>query len=898
MTPSGAESPGLRTAGAGSEPGPTAALLRNSAIAYLLVNLPFLFFFYDAFNLNDTLYSTSFLFLGLTPYDPAHSATILVGYPMQPYNLGMLGAYEVDGFNVLATAIVLKLLALAATYLAARLLLRIALREKYAYWKAIYLGFLFNPFLLFVNVIWIETDVFIILALLVGYYFLNYGWGRSSDPLSLACGAVALLGASFAYYSPFLLLPAFIVYGHGLRGRLTTALAFGVFGLLMAVPLLYFVLSPFHVVGASGMAGTDPYSLAQLFLPLHATVSVGVARSIVVAVALASVVLPLVLWRLRVHLSVALLTVLAFALLVTPSGVQGDNFVLLTGLIPLALIFTRGLRITWPRILLLELFLLPLMWIVEMWNGPGQVSGVYYWSFFLLHQNVDLYQPLGGTFAWRASLVAVTVLLSATIAFLVWRHRSALGDPRAGRVERPTEKPLPARLPALGPRGRPLAIGVIVAIALLLIAPVGSIATPGGFALRTDGAFPSQLFVVHDYDASANYLLASPTTYSVNPSAGDLTIASEAPSMVFVRALHDQAFDVGVRATLLNPASLGVGYPVGVVGASGVDVEFSSELALPSGVPPLAPTMSQGFTPVLERNDILPGVTLANETNGSGIAVYSLPGASLGGTTLAFAGEMAASARSQNILWTFSTNGSIGVEAFLVGQTFYLQRFVHGAWTGQSAGVAVSPGAWFYGGISFGAANDSITAWINGIALTSSGAWTPATTSLLNLGKYSSNPADDGVYAFIGDLTGLFALPTSSLRYTTDAFVADPPSVSPLMEVNGSTVAVEYSGGTPQAELTVNGQPMVVVSSDPSVQVGKIGDSPIALEFNFGHVWFSSTRPTGGAFWLVVEFAAALPATPFVLLGARYLQGRTGAARTGRSGSAPATAAESDGRGS
>jgi hypothetical protein len=855
--------------------GPRREFLRWTAIAYVLVNLPFLAFFYDAFNLNDTLYSTSFLFLGQSPYNPAHSATILVGYPLLPYNLGMLGAYGADGLSVLTTAIFLKLLALVATYLAARLLLRIAVREGYTYWKAIYLGFLFNPFLLFVNVIWIETDVFIILAILLGFYLLCYGWSRSADLLGLTAGAITLLAAAFAYFSPILLLPAFIVYSRTLRERLGTGVALVALGLLMAVPFLFFHLTTYTIVGASGGASPNPYSFVQLFVPLGATLPIAVSRSALALVALASIAIPIVLQRFGVHLSVALVTVFSFGLLATPSAVQGDNFVILTGLIPLALIFTKGVRVTWARILLLELFLLPLMWIVEMFNGPGQVSGVYYWSYFLFHQNVDLFQPLGGTLAWRISIVAIAVLLGATVAFLIWRQRVPAGGPGTGAKGPPTSSPASRPRATFGLHGRPLLLGVIVAAVLLLVAPVGWVATPGGFAWRTDGGFPTQLFVVHDYDNPANYLQPSPNTFSVDPAAGELTIASKAPSLVFARALLSQQFDVTLRSTLLTPAGLGVGSPVGIVNASGAEVEFSGELIIPARTSSLSPITSQGFTPVRNPSALLENVSGANQTSGSGIAVYSLSGGAIGGTTLAFAGKMSGSARSQNILWTISTNGTIQLEAYLSGQAFYLERFVQGSWTSESTGLYLIPGNWFYSGISFGAGNDSVTAWVNGVALTFANAWSPSNAYLLNFGKFSPNPSNDGVFAFIGNLTGVFELPTASLSYQDDAIVAYPPSTSPVIELSGTQVNVEYVGASPQARLVVDGESLSVNSSDPSVQIGKIGDSPVALEFTFAHVGFSSIRPAGGALWLVIEFAIAIPGAPFVLLGARHLQRRS-----------------------
>jgi hypothetical protein len=833
------------------------------------VNLPFLFFFYDAFNLNDSIYSTSFLYLGLNPYDPSHGATIIVGYPLLPYNLGMLGAYQVTAFDVLFTAIILKLLALAATYLSARILLRIAIREKIASWKAIYLTFLFNPFILFVNVIWLETDIFVILAILIGFYFIHYGWDRSNDVAALALGSTAILWAVFSYYSPILLIPAFVICCAPGRKRAVSLLTFVVLGIVFAIPLLVFQLSSFAILGVTAGGRTNPYSWIELFTPLGSNLSTTMSREILAVAVVAAVLIPALLSKRKVHLGVCVLAVFAVALIATPTLVQGDNFVLLAGLIPLALIFTKGVRITWTRILVLELFLVPVMWIVEMFNGPGQVTGLYYWSFFVFHDNVNLFQPLGGTLAWHLCIILSVLLLAATVSYLIWQNLSA--SKKNGEV--------PA-IPAIPPRGHPeftfhgrsprrWIVGVAVVGMLVAIPVLGWLATPGGFSIETRGEFPSQLFMVHDFDAPSTYLQPSSNTFSISPATGTLDFGPASPSVAFERPLQNQVFDLEFSAHVLDPGAIQPGSPLVVANATGLETGFSTEVGIPAGLNPLAPVQGGGFTTGENPNGILANVTTAYQTNGTGVSVYPVSPSELPGMNVVFAGEMSGYATSQNVFWTISNDGTIVLESYMVGKSFYLGSFSNGSWTDLVVGTSVVPGSWFYSGFSVNPHDDSLTSWVNGFALTAKGAWNLSGNQFLNYGKFSPSSSKDGKFAFIGNLTGLYSIPVASTSYVSGGFVDSMRAPSGVLTLPGSSLEVEYSGSPPESTLSVDGHSFVVNSSQPQVEVGKIGDSLAGLQLAFQRVDLSSVDPSSGLPWVVLEFAVSIPLVPFVLYTAR-----------------------------
>ncbi|MGD0588774.1 MAG: hypothetical protein ABSA63_08305 [Thermoplasmata archaeon] len=843
--------------------------LRWSEVLYVLVNLPFLFFFYDAFNLNDSIYSTSFLYLGLNPYDPAHGATIIAGYPLLSYNLGMLGAYGGTTFDILFTAVLLKLLALGATYLAARILLRIAVRERVANWKALYLTFLFNPFILFVNVVWMETDIFVMLAILIGFYFIYYGWDRSYDLLALVAGATAVLWAVFSYYSPILLIPAVIVYCASRKQQTTTLLTFVVVGVVLAIPLVAFQLSSFAVLGLTAGGRTNPYSLIELWVPLGATLPTLTSRAVLAMVGLASVIIPLVLRRRQVPLAVCLLVVYSFALVSTPTLVQGDNFVILAGLIPLALAFVRGVKITWIRILALELFLIPLMWIVEMFNGPGQVTGVYYWAFFALHQNVDLYQPLGGALAWRVCLVLSAVLLAGAVVYVLWRDMATRRDIREVVADSAPARTENRGFGWHGPGSNRRIVGVCAVAILVALPALGWASTQGGFSIDASGEFPSQLFVVHDFDAPTTYLQPASNTFAVSPSSGTLDFGPASPSIGFERPLQNQVFDLGYSVHVSDPGAIGIGFPIVVTNASGLETGFSTEVSTPTNLTPLAPVQGEGFTSLENPSGILSNVSASLRTNGTGFYVYPVVPAKMAGMSVVFAGEMSRYASSQNVLWSISNNGTIVLESYMVGQSFFLGSFAHSTWTTEGVGTLVFPGSWFYSGFSVDPTGHSLTSWLNGYSLTAPGAWNLSGHQFLNFGKFSQSPAYNGTFAFIGNLTGLYVLPTASISFASGGFLDSMRTPTGVLSLSGSTLEVDYTGSPPESTLRVNGHAFSVNSSQPQIQLGKIGDASVGIQFAFEHVDLSSVNPSSGLIWVVLEFAVSLPLAPFVLYAAR-----------------------------
>ena len=131
--------------------------LLKSVVVYAIIITPLIFFFYDSFNLNANILSASDLFMGLNSYE--HGSLIVAGFILNVYNLASFWLYYISGFNVEFTIIVLKVISAVLTILSSLLVYRIVYGFRRELAKVAFLGFLFNPYLIFVDYIWLQPEM-------------------------------------------------------------------------------------------------------------------------------------------------------------------------------------------------------------------------------------------------------------------------------------------------------------------------------------------------------------------------------------------------------------------------------------------------------------------------------------------------------------------------------------------------------------------------------------------------------------------------------------------------------------------------------------------------------------------------------------------------------------------
>ena len=821
-------------------------------LVYLAVNLPFLFFFYDAFNLNDTIYGSSLLSIGISPYNPGLGSTVIVGYPLLAYNQSILGSYVLTGFSILGAAVLAKLVLIAATYLAALILLRILTEERVRSWKVLYYTFLLNPFLLFVNDVWMESDALILLGILAAIFLFRYEWERRRNPFGLYGGAVALATVSLAYFTPIFLVPAFVVYARDRSSSVRTLVAIAVAGAVYGAPMALLALDPLAVRSFGTVSVFNPYSIAVLFTRGDTSPGPIVLLGLLGIAALIALVAPVLMERRGIPFEIAALTAFSAVLLLAIAYFEPDNFVLLVGLVPLAIASARLPRVTVPRVLMLEAALLPVLWIANMWNGPGQVSGVFYWSYFWLGRQVDLYTALGGLIAWKASLAITAVLVVGTVLYLVRARRapttaaapeSRSGPPRA-RTHRSTATTL-----------------TWAVLVLILAVPLAAAAVPGqSYEFQTTGEFPSQYFLVHDYDVPTLYLMPSPSTFAVNAAAGRVALASTAPAMGFVRGLTGQNFDVSVRATVPIPQQIELGTALPVVNATGTSIGIARGVVLPNDPTPLPVFGESNVTAEAGSTVVLSNVTSLYLTNGSGLRSYFLGESLPRGDSLFFGAMLTRNASAQDLLWDVGVNGTVVLEAYLVGQSFYLADFAEGRWNPVTVPVADRLGSWLLVGLSVATNGASVSASIGSTTLTVPYSSPSGASVVLYVAKFGPAAAYDGRFALTGAITDVFELPSSLVEPFTAPYAQTGDRAALLPETYGGSVEVNYSGSPSGSVLSAGGATFPIdAASSVTLAVGKLADAPVGLNLQFLRVRFGSTTPTTLLPWTVAEMGVAAP---------------------------------------
>ena len=851
-------------------PGPArgwASVLRSwwvwPCLVYLAVNVPLILLTLDPFNVNGGNYSASFLVLGLNPYrmlsTPGLGSIVLsgAGYGILPYDYIGYSSYLGFGFSPLAASIVLKSLGALAGLLAAGIAYRLAIREGSPRARTVFTALLLNPFLIFVNAIWGETELFIVLLLVCAVYLLRYGQGRPTNYPALLLGSVALAMTAFAYFFTILLIPALLVYIEGSRQRITSFVVIAVVVAVFAIPFLIYGLTSNVSTSLGGAGAFGAYSFLNL-LPASVASAASASQRIFIGLAgVLAVLIPLVFRRYGIGLGTTLLAVIWVTFSLT-FFLPGDAFMILAALVVLAAALSSTGGFSYARILILQLFLVPLVLIVQMVNGPGQVSGILYWTYALHHQNTTLYQPLGGFRGLQVYLALYFAGGLAVVAYWVRHDWVAQHGPASDRAPDYRPKPLP------NSSARPTSLVVVVLVALLLVAVPVALATgaPNPPALRLNNQFDPLDFYPYDVSSPSTYPLSASNTYSVAPQAGTLSIAGPSFPMGFARSTQSQT-------TILNfSASIGPGSgpgPVPVWQTNHTEVDLTAQPSLGADLP--WNLSSTGGAPARsETTPVFSGSTSVYTLNQSQSLEYPVPASVFNGSNVYFGVDLARFAPSHTQLW-WMVDGAREFQAFLAGDSLYVGQHTGPTWTYDN--VVTGPGlaSWFLTGFSIGAPTGALSTFVNGVDLP-----TPFIVSpLSNLTLYEGGPnpvllsnssggAPDDVDGLVGNVTATYSLSASGMMVDTSVVVWTSALGSWVRVGNGTGVNITYSGAANSVSLKVDQDVFQVAASDGYVLLGKLGVSPGTADFAFYEISFGRAAPGENLALVVLGFAVLLPA--------------------------------------
>lgn len=842
--------------------------LAKWGIPFVLLNVPLLFLFADLFNLNATIYAESYAPLGLNPYG-AYS-TLLVGNPVQPYNLLQFVAYQAFSFDPIPVAILGKLPLLAATFAAAVVLYAVARREGLSVEssKTVFLSFLFSPFLLFVDDVWGETDAFVILFLLLGFALIRYGSRDPYDGRAVALGALALAWIAFSYYSPAVFLPAFVVYAAGPARKVALLSYLAAYGALFALGAFGFGLISFAPASYAGTSTFNVYSWANLVWDPTHPFSILIKRAAIAAIGLAAVFVPFVVRR-TFPLAVSLYLVFVAAVLLAFNYLQGDNFVLFVPLTCLVFVFLPKLGISWRRILLAQSFLLPLAFITEMWNGVGRASGVFYWTYPVFHQNVALAIPFGGRTTEKVLIAAYLVLLAATVVWVL--RRAWLDRPHARLPSPPTLswRPAPWRTSPWTVIG---VTGLLVAVPIpFALAGVG-----GGPSVYTD-QFPTFYFEPGYYQEFATYPLPAPDLYTYNAANGTIAFPPVSQPIFFLRNLSGQALSINLTARLTNPGGLALGTALPVILTSSVGIGFATELAVSTRNGLVSPTRDS-TTPVSGATTVLANVTQLHALTNSTALTYNFTAGGIAGSTFVFGAVYANEPPGSVRLWTL-TDRTGELEADLYPSTLVLRQ-VGLVGSEAVANVTVDPGFWFSTSVGVSPDGSQVSATVNEARATIT--VPPVTgTETLVVGGGGTSTGSSPVDWPPSLVTGLYRVPIVGLAHVVKTVAVLSHVLVPAFESTSTSFVAAFTPSRDEAGTwSVNGTPIAVSTNGPLLYLGKLGLSLVGLQISVASLRFAAIDAAPNYTILVLDFSLVLPGVPTLAYFLPRLRSRLGTRRS------------------
>ena len=844
---------------------PIVTLLRHPIVLFVLVQVPLLFIFYDVWNLNTIFLSSSYLDLGLNPY--LYQNQVPGGLVIQFLNLIAYSVFRASQSNFLVTAAGFKLLFLALTLLTGLVLGRVAELEGLSYHRKIVYAFLFNPFVLFVNDVWVETDSIVILLFVLGYVALRYGWDRRGESRYLVLGALAIGVAVVTYYSIVLLIPAIILYRQGRRRQLEAVAAFVGIGALLSLPLVGFQLTSLvNLAGGlqSASSGVEPSSLFNLLPTLMDGSLVAAERGALATILVASVVLPWVVRRYGVKEPVCLFATFSVAFLVFVNGIPEDNFVLLVGLLLLALIGHGRPTLSYLRIVLLQLFLLPQFLISEMFDGFGRATGVYYWSYYQFHATANVYQSLGGRGGWHILLLLYLVGFALTLTYLFVRHpwqSARTEDPNADLV--PTQR----GRASIGPRPlRRSTVALAIALGIALLLPAGLAADPAlgkpppplvGFDA---GEFlPLQYGITCTGAPECGYALSSSATFVVDPANSSVHFAAESPAIGLFRNVTDQSVSLALSGSV-RWGSLRSADSVDLVNATNF-YAGQSIAAVVDNASQLTPSSTGGpiTASTAGRIPVLIGAYQQLELDGNGVRSYGLNLPSLAGRSVVFAVELTSHAHVQDLLWD-CLGPKVSYAAFASGDAFTLGYRSGPAadWRYWTTEMPAPLDRWFLTGFSVDSNRSNLTAFVNAENLSAPFPPGGVGNVVVNVGKANASATSDHNSSVSGFITNLYAPNTAAVPYRAIDYAWSSRTGAVVAWPSNGSLALSLSGPMSSPTVFVDNTP-ISSGGISDTWLGKLSDSPHSVDISISHLTLGASSPGPNLEPVVIDFALFVP---------------------------------------
>lgn len=822
-----------------------------------LVSIPFFIFFYDSFNLNANLLSISNLILGLNPY--RHGSFLVAGYMMFPYYLFLNFSYTFTGHNLEVTIVLVKILATIITFFSAVLIYKIVVIKNRQAARTLFLSFLFNPFIFFVNDIWVQPEFLPIFFLLFALYIFK----RNQSNIQWKHSVIIMLFLTIAgwlYYFPFLLIPTLLVYSKNLRQfyRMLSSMFLVNLPSFFIVYYFHLNISPVSAVTSSSIIPTVYSIFSIMNLSSHCLAELGKISLIIMI--LSAFLFPIIGKLRGEQILLVLLIVLSIIFIFQINELNADSYVISIPFILLSSVEVIK-KLTYSKILLLQTFLISQFSIVQLYNGPnGLAAGIFYWLYPYYHYNIILARDVPQIFLIHSILLIVFIisLLVVILYFVMCKRNSKVTDSNINKIE--NGGPLVFSSPVINASiEKPKRTVLLVVFLTIAIVSVNfyTYQIPNNNAVKSSNDFPYELFMPSFSNNYSTYVQQSPSLYSYYSANNTLFFWPQSQGIGLSRNITSQ--DVNILGTFfIKGSAQQVTSPLVIIKSNNLLGGVSSGILIENNSTQLRPIYISNIT-----SDILPsnyyfGSDLLHDTpiraysySNTSYAEYKFNYTLVYGKSILYGAYITRPSKNQDILWRMQID-NITYEAFVYGSSLISGYYFNSTWHLYSV-TTVKLREWFVLGIAFNK-NGTITSLANEHQLTF-----PRLVDLrgaieLNTGMFG-NSTRYKAFSFSGIETAMFLIPSVDQNIHFLTYIEDQKTNTIFVDkiTNLSNINIAFRKLTQGTVTLVIGNANVTLRENTSyITFGSISPSKLMIGYNFYSIIIKG-RSTGPNYLVLVE---------------------------------------------
>jgi len=786
-------------------------------IVYMLTLLPIIIFFFDVFNIQTSVYAVNFMNLGLNP-ESIGGASTGAGYFIYLYDSLQLFVYGIAHYNILFTAMLLKVLSLTSLFFTGLISCKLLSNKNRKISRLAFYAISYNPFILFIIMVGPYTSVLIFFMLVLGLYEI-----KGNDRHKFI-GWLFIFMASAWYIFPVFLIPSILTYNWKKNKNLKDTIFPFLLALIIFIPsVLLFLANISNAVSNSFISsGLTPYSFLIL-LNLSTSQIVSYNGIMVFVIAITALILPILFRRLGVNEFLCYATILIAYLALQTANVSPDYF---TNAIPFLVVgfLMSNRKPSYLKIIALQLFLLPQFFLLVLRNGNSYYTGFYYWGYYLFHTLTpsSYFDALGGYLSWHLSLLFFIILAVVTLFYLIEHGRSA--DTVSIRKE--SQEPL--YLADDSKKQHMIQVILLLLVLLIFIAP--SFGTPTENYAGTN-AINNSVFMTGVYPT---YSWVPPNVgYNISNNLRTLEINGIENNIGIYRNITGQNFDF---TTGIIAGGLGESYnysSISVIRTNVFSLGYSAALNLSAGHV-LVPCKSINASAIaFHPSTILNGATNAYHLSGNGFLSYNISYSQMQNKTFLFGSAIGLNNSRINVLFsTYSnnTNVLVGLHRFSDGTYQIIFQWDQGTIFRYNFTLSTFQNDEWIPVILRENSPGNLTAYVGNYNHTFNDALIGKGNLTIYLGMASSDiPFDKNTFSLNGNVTPLYSFTqfprlksSTFLQFGSNLYISQQQFDNLHISIFNDHTTI----GNPFNNISIAG-------SSSFIWIGKLGSGNISITINF-----------------------------------------------------------------